>query len=92
MSALRGSRRTGSSLIEQACSANAVVVEHDAGGGLDDFVTGLIGRVDLNTGVLRLVNAGHVRPYLARGAEVSTVALPSQPSLRDLRRHRLPSR
>jgi serine phosphatase RsbU (regulator of sigma subunit) len=77
VSALRGSRRRGASLTEQASSANAAVAEHDAGGGLDDFVTGLIGRVDLDTGVLRLVNAGHVLPYLARDTEVHTIALPA---------------
>lgn len=77
VSALRGSRRTGASLTEQACSANAAVAEHTTGGGLDDFVTGLVGRVDLNTGVLHLVNAGHVSPYLARDAEVSAIALPA---------------
>jgi serine phosphatase RsbU (regulator of sigma subunit) len=77
VSALRGSRRRGASLTEQARSANAAVVEHDAGGGLEDFVTGLVGRIDLKTGVLHLVNAGHVTPYLARGAEVSAIALPT---------------
>jgi serine phosphatase RsbU (regulator of sigma subunit) len=75
--ALRGARRGGASLAEQARSANAAVVEHDVGVGLEDFVTGLIGRVDLATGVLQLVNAGHVMPYLARGTDVSTVALPA---------------
>lgn len=58
VSALRGSRRRGASLTEQAGSANAAVAEHVTGG--DDFVTGLVGRVDLKTGVLHLVNAGHV--------------------------------
>jgi serine phosphatase RsbU (regulator of sigma subunit) len=63
-------------LVEQAVSANAAVAEHDAGGGLDDFVTGLIGRLDLVTGVLHLVNAGHVTPYLARDGEVTSVTPP----------------
>lgn len=77
VSALRGSRRTGASLTDQASSANTAVAEHTTGGGLDDFVTGLVGRVNLKTGVLHLVNAGHVMPYLARDAEVSAIALPS---------------
>ncbi|WP_220454264.1 PP2C family protein-serine/threonine phosphatase [Nocardioides immobilis] len=77
VSALRGSRRRGASLIQQASNANAAVREHATGNGLDDFVTGLLGRIDLNTGVLQLVNAGHVRPYLARDGEVGVVALPS---------------
>jgi serine phosphatase RsbU (regulator of sigma subunit) len=77
VSALRGARRNGAGLIEQADSANTAVAEHVAGGGREDFVTGLVGRVDLNTGVLHLVNAGHVRPYLARGAEVTVIDLPA---------------
>lgn len=77
VSALRGSRRAGASLTEQASRANVAVDEHDAGGGLDDFVTGLIGRLDLTTGLLQLVNAGHVTPYLARDGEVSAISLPA---------------
>jgi serine phosphatase RsbU (regulator of sigma subunit) len=77
VSALRGSRRAGASLVEQARAANGAVAERDAAHGLDDFVTGLIGRIDLKTGVLHLVNAGHVMPYLARDGEVSTVTLPA---------------
>jgi serine phosphatase RsbU (regulator of sigma subunit) len=75
--ALRGSRRKGQSLTQQALSASAAVTEHGTRSGLDDFVTGLIGRVDLKTGSLRLVNAGHVQPYLARGADVRSIALPA---------------
>jgi serine phosphatase RsbU (regulator of sigma subunit) len=77
VNALRGSRRAGSSLGEQAHAANEAVADRHAEDGVDDFVTGLIGRVDLKTGVLHLVNAGHVMPYLAREGEVSTVALPA---------------
>jgi serine phosphatase RsbU (regulator of sigma subunit) len=77
VSALRGSRRRGASLTDQAGNANAAVAEHVTGGGLDDFVTGLIGRIDLRTGELRLVNAGHVTPYLARDAEVKAIDLPT---------------
>ena len=77
VSALRGSRRAGASVEEQAGNANLAVLQHMSGGGLDDFVTGLVGRVDLRTGVMRLVNAGHVTPYLARDTDVHPVALPS---------------
>jgi serine phosphatase RsbU (regulator of sigma subunit) len=77
VSALRGSRRRGESLTEQASSANVAVAEHDVGSGLDEFVTGLVGRLDLRTGTLHLVNAGHVTPYLARAGEVSAIALPA---------------
>jgi serine phosphatase RsbU (regulator of sigma subunit) len=77
VSALRGSRRSGRSLTQQAVSASAAVAEHDTRSGLDDFVTGLIGRVDLKTGSLHLINAGHVQPYLARGADVHSIELPA---------------
>ena len=73
--ALRGSRRRGASLLEQVDAANAAVNEHAAGSGLDDFVTGLVGRLDLESGVISLVNAGHVSPYLFRGGEVTELAL-----------------
>jgi serine phosphatase RsbU (regulator of sigma subunit) len=73
--ALRGSRRRGESLTDQARSASAAVAEHNSRSALDDFVTGLIGRVDLRAGILRLVNAGHVPPYLARGGDVHSIAL-----------------
>jgi serine phosphatase RsbU (regulator of sigma subunit) len=76
VSALRGARRAGGSLVDQARSANEAVAAHDAGGGLDDFVTGLLGRLDLQTGVLQLVNAGHVTPYLARDGKVVSVTPP----------------
>lgn len=77
VSGLRGSRRRAASLTDQAASANAAVAEHVAPAGLEDFVTGLVGRVDLDTGVLHLVNAGHVPPYLGRDGSVAPIALPT---------------
>lgn len=73
--ALRGSRRNGQTLAQQALSATAAIVEHGTRSRNDDFVTGLIGRVDLKTGALHLINAGHVQPYLARGSEVRAIEL-----------------
>lgn len=49
---------------------------HAISGGLEDFVTGLVGRLDLRTGSIELVNAGHVAPYLARGSDVTPIELP----------------
>jgi serine phosphatase RsbU (regulator of sigma subunit) len=70
---LRGARRRGMSLLEQARATNSALVEHtDA---RDDFVTGLVGRLELTTGRLELVNAGHVSPYLLRGGAVTTLEL-----------------
>ena len=75
--ALRGSRRRGGSLLEQVVEANAAVNEHGAASGQDDFVTGLVGRLDLRSGVISVVNAGHVSPYLLRRGEVTELALPT---------------
>lgn len=74
---LRGGRRRGATLLEQATETNAALAEYAATRGLDDFVTGLLARVDLRTGVCEMVNAGHVAPFLARGAEVTTLELPA---------------
>ncbi|MGN6130475.1 MAG: PP2C family protein-serine/threonine phosphatase [Nocardioidaceae bacterium] len=75
--ALRGSRRQGQTLVQQATSANTAVREHGTISGREDFVTGLLGRLNLATGVLHLVNAGHIPPYLARSGEVSALTLPT---------------
>ncbi|HEU5038618.1 MAG TPA: GAF domain-containing SpoIIE family protein phosphatase [Nocardioides sp.] len=77
VSALRGSRRRGQPLAQQAVDASAAVTDHGTRSGLDDFVTGLLGRLDLRTGRLQLVNAGHIPPYLARGTDVRSVDLPA---------------
>ena len=74
---LRGARRQGASLLEQASATNRALAEHASGSSADDFVTGLVGRVDLREGLLELVNAGHVAPYLMRGRTVRTIDLPA---------------
>ena len=74
----------GASLLEQAAVTNLALLDHSEASGLDDFVTGLLGRVDLRTGSLELVNAGHVAPYLARGSEFHTVRTGSGSPLRAL--------
>jgi serine phosphatase RsbU (regulator of sigma subunit) len=73
---LRNTRSEGAGLLEQVSSANRALAEHAVGSGLEDFVTGLVGRLDLRTGSIELVNAGHVAPYLARDGSVSSVELP----------------
>ena len=77
LGSLRNARNEGASLLEQVASTNQSLVEHAADSGLEDFVTGLIGRLDLRTGTIDLVNAAHVAPYLARGDHVSTLDLPA---------------
>jgi serine phosphatase RsbU (regulator of sigma subunit) len=69
---LRNARRAGASLLEQAAAADEAVRTY----GNDAFVTGLLGCVDLQTGVLGLVNAGHVPPVLMRKDEIAPVELP----------------
>jgi serine phosphatase RsbU (regulator of sigma subunit) len=74
--ALRAARRRGASLEQQVQESNAALVEHAQAAGSEAFATGLLGRVDLRTGRLSLVNAGHVAPYLVRDGRVTTLDLP----------------
>jgi serine phosphatase RsbU (regulator of sigma subunit) len=73
---LRNSRRCGADLLEQASVTNAALLEHDCGFEGEGFATALLGRVDLRTGELTLVNAGHAAPYLSRDGQVTVVELP----------------
>ncbi len=73
---LRNARNEGATLLEQVTVANRALAEHAEHSKIEDFVTGLIGRLDLPTGVLEMVNAGHMPPYLARGAGVTAIELP----------------
>ena len=70
---LRNARNAGASLLDQVALSNEALGDHAAASGLEDFVTGLIGRVDLSSGSMDLINAGHVAPYLARGARKPTL-------------------
>lgn len=73
---LRGARRRGLSLLEQASETNTVLHEHASRRPDNDFVAGLIGKLELDSGRLEMVNAGHVLPFLLRGGELSAVQLP----------------
>jgi serine phosphatase RsbU (regulator of sigma subunit) len=77
LGSLRGCRRRGADLLEQAAETNKELADQAGERGLDDFVTGLLARVDLHSGACELVNAGHVAPYLARGGEVTALELPA---------------
>jgi serine phosphatase RsbU (regulator of sigma subunit) len=72
---LRNARNEGASLLGQVTTTNTSLLEHVISTGHESFVTGLLGRLDLRTGTLDLVNAGHVAPYLARGPHVNAVDL-----------------
>lgn len=74
---LRNTRRRGASLLDQVGTANAALIEHTEGLEIDGFVTGMFGRLDLTTGTLALVNAGHVAPYLWRRGRVTAVEMPA---------------
>lgn len=73
---LRNTRRQTGSLLAQATAANQAVFEHASTSGTEHFATGLLGRLDLRTGILSMVNAGHVAPYLCRDGTVMNVRLP----------------
>lgn len=69
---LRNSRRRGLGLAEQAQQASVHIATH---ADPDQFVTALLGRIDLQTGALELVNAGHMNPLLVRNGQVSELSL-----------------
>ncbi|HEX8632445.1 MAG TPA: PP2C family protein-serine/threonine phosphatase, partial [Catenuloplanes sp.] len=71
---LRNTRRHGCTLLEQAHAANRALIENAPGGFT--FATGLVGRLDLRTAVLSMVNAGHPAPLLVRDAVVAPLVLP----------------
>ena len=69
---LRNSRWRGLGLTDQAQQASAHIAEHAAP---DQFVTALLGRLDVHTGALQLVNAGHMKPLLVRDGRVTEIPL-----------------
>lgn len=74
VASLRNSRRRGAALVEQAEAADAEVAEHSAVPG--SYLTAVLGRVDLRTGVCAMVNAGHLPPLLVRDGDTRPLALP----------------
>jgi sigma-B regulation protein RsbU (phosphoserine phosphatase) len=62
--AIRAARRAGLDLYEQARAADAALL-----GQFSDarFVTAIMAELDLDTGLLRYINAGHPPPILLRG-------------------------
>ncbi|GAA3396691.1 PP2C family protein-serine/threonine phosphatase [Cryptosporangium minutisporangium] len=71
---LRNSRRVGMALTDQAAAANQTLKDNAPGGF--GFATGLIAQLELPTGLLRMVNAGHIPPLLVRGQVVEELMLP----------------
>ena len=75
VTAARNARRKGRGLREQAVAANDALGEQFGG---EDFVTALMLQVDLATGAVHAVNAGHPPAVLLRNERIT--ALPLQPS------------
>lgn len=69
---LRNSRRSQASVVHQAQAANAAISDYAEDEG---FVSALLLRVYLATGLAAAVNAGHPNPYLVRDGRVSSVDL-----------------
>ncbi|MFI2712314.1 PP2C family protein-serine/threonine phosphatase [Micromonospora sp. NPDC018662] len=72
---LRNSRRRGAGLVEQAVAANIEVADHATVRG--SYLTAVLGRLDLRTGVCALLNAGHVPPMLVRDGDTRTLSSPA---------------
>jgi hypothetical protein len=84
VSALRGARRAGAGLAEQANRADHALIAHGHG-----HATGQLLRVHLRTGQAQLVNAGHPWPLRMRGgtAEVITCEVDHPFGLSELTPH-----
>ncbi|WP_327577412.1 PP2C family protein-serine/threonine phosphatase [Streptomyces sp. NBC_00145] len=68
VSALRGARRAGAGLAEQAHRADRALVDHGHG-----HATGQLLRINLHTGRAQLVNAGHPWPLRMREGAVEVI-------------------
>ncbi|RJL33075.1 PP2C family protein-serine/threonine phosphatase [Bailinhaonella thermotolerans] len=68
--ALRRARRERGDVLEQARQAHQALSHYNRG-----FATGQLFRVDLEQGMVQVVNAGHPRPLLLRDGEVREVHL-----------------
>ena len=75
VSAIRNSRRAGRSLVEQAQRAQTALTAQ-FGGTL--FVAAFVARVELATGTVRVVNAGHPPGWLLRQGQVHPIDLRPQ--------------
>ena len=69
---LRNSRRERRPLAEHAREANRALIDHAKS---DQFLTGLLLRVELSTGRVEAVNAGHVLPLVVRDGVSTEVTL-----------------
>lgn len=70
--ALRNGRRAGADLADQAASASAALANYARD---NEFVTGQLLCIDLNSAAASVVNAGHPCPLRLRGGTVESVRL-----------------
>ena len=75
---LKNLTQTGQPLAEAVAAANEALCE---GNAADMFVTAWIGELDLGTGVVHFVNAGHNPPIVLHAADDSATYLHSRPGL-----------
>jgi serine phosphatase RsbU (regulator of sigma subunit) len=74
--ALRNARRRGAGLVEQAGMAHDSLLRYTHDGA---FVTGQLVRVDLPSGMARIVNAGHPPPIRIRAGHAERLTLQADP-------------
>jgi serine phosphatase RsbU (regulator of sigma subunit) len=67
LAGLRAARRVGKDLNEQAEAVDALINEACPAGS---YVTGVLGSVDLATGVLTYISAGHTNPFVLRNGRI----------------------
>jgi serine phosphatase RsbU (regulator of sigma subunit) len=79
VSAYRHARRSALDLPEMATAVDAAIAGQF---GASQFATAVLGRLDVETGRLRWINAGHPEPLIVRGS--SLVRLPRCPPSRPL--------
>jgi serine phosphatase RsbU (regulator of sigma subunit) len=72
LGSLRNARRRGADLGRQARMANDALSAHARCG---QFVTGQLARLDVHSGTLTLVNAGHPFPFRVRDGRVTEIEL-----------------
>jgi len=77
VSSYRHARRAGLDLAQMAVAVDAAIAELF---GSERFATGVIGQLDVDTGVFRWINAGHPEPMLLRDGHVVKELL-CEPSL-----------
>ncbi|MFF2254574.1 PP2C family protein-serine/threonine phosphatase [Streptomyces sp. NPDC058142] len=75
VSALRGARRQGAGLLEQARQADRALAEH----GPPGHATGQLVRIDLHNGRAQMVNAGHPWPLRMRDGQVEEIQFEADP-------------